>query len=73
MKNLAAGNFRMMNNPELETLMARKFISRYGKHRRMLSFFYRDAAELVMQLKQMKVHIRKNTSSISVSDSMMIP
>lgn len=48
----AAGNFPMMLDRAAETAMARRMMVRYGAHSRLVSFYYREKAETVMQLKQ---------------------
>ena len=53
MEFLAAGNFPMMLNLEAETAMARLMLKRYGFYNRLVSFFFRKAAENMVELKKL--------------------
>jgi len=48
----AAGNFPMMQDPVAETAMAVRMLKRFGVYCRLVSFYYKEKAETVMQLKQ---------------------
>jgi len=48
----AAGNFPMMQDPVAETLMARRMLTRYGVYGRLVSFYFKDKAEFVLELKR---------------------
>ncbi len=48
----AAGNFPMMQDPIAETAMAVKMLKRFGVYYRLVSFYYKQKAEMVLELKQ---------------------